>query len=330
VNRKLIAAHDKTFKELFGQKEIAKDVLQTNLPKEILKNLNLELMEKLDSTFISRNLRESFSDVVYGIRGNNKIYIAFLFEHKSYRDKFTLFQVARYIIELWTKVIKANKKELPIVIPIVIYHGQEKWNLETDIRKLIPDFETLPQYIKELLPVMKYVLINISDHTAEKIWEYQPITRLVIRIFKYAFEEKDKIIEEILLSIEEIGPKVPNEVLLPLIQVIFLYLSLLNKEIKEEDIIRKVKQSEGKGERILTILELREQKGIEKGLQQGLQKGLQQGLQQGIEQGLQKGFFNAKRKIAINLLKMGLSVEKVAQGAELTIKEVEELKKEVN
>jgi predicted transposase/invertase (TIGR01784 family) len=68
----------------------------------------------------------------------------------------------------------------------------------------------------------------------------------------------------------------------------------------------------------LTILELREQKGIEKGLQQG------------IEQGLQKGFFNAKRKIAINLLKMGLSVEKVAQGAELTIKEVEELKKEVN
>ncbi|HHX97009.1 MAG TPA: transposase [Clostridia bacterium] len=68
----------------------------------------------------------------------------------------------------------------------------------------------------------------------------------------------------------------------------------------------------------MTILELREQKGIEKGLQQG------------IEQGLQKGFFNAKRKIAINLLKMGLSVEKVAQGAELTIKEVEELKKEVN
>ena len=258
---------------------------------------------------------------MYGIRGNN-IYIAFLFEHKSYRDKFTLVQVARYIIELWTKVIKANKKELPIVIPIVIYHGQEKWNLETDIRKLIPDFETLPQYIKELLPVMKYVLINITDHTEEKIWEYQPITRLVIRIFKYAFEEKDKIIEEILLSIEEIGPKVPNEVLLPLIQVIFLYLSLLNKEIKEEDIIRKVKQSEGKGERILTILELREQKGIE--------KGLQQGLQQGIEQGLQKGFFNAKRKIAINLLKMGLSVEKVAQGAELTIKEVEELKKEVN
>ncbi len=57
---------------------------------------------------------------------------------------------------------------MPIVIPIVIYHGQEKWNLETDIRKLIPDFETLPQYIKELLPVMKYVLINISDHTEEK------------------------------------------------------------------------------------------------------------------------------------------------------------------
>jgi predicted transposase/invertase (TIGR01784 family) len=81
---------------------------------------------------------------------------------------------------------------------------------------------------------------------------------------------------------------------------------------------RRLFNQKGKGERILTILELREQKGIEKGLQRGLQKGLQQGL------------FNAKRKIAINLLKMGLSVEKVAQGAELTIKKVEELKKEVS
>jgi len=98
--------HDATFKKLFGQLEIAKDVIEKNLPKEIINDMDLDTIERLDGSFISEKLKETFSDIIYGIKINNKdVYIALLLEHKSYKDKLTIFQVSRYIIDLWSKTI---------------------------------------------------------------------------------------------------------------------------------------------------------------------------------------------------------------------------------
>ncbi len=47
--------------------------------------------------------------------------------------------------------------------------------------------------------------------------------------------------------------------------------------------------------------------------------------QKGREEGIKEG----KIKIAENLLKMGLDVEKIAIAAELTVEEVEEIKKKM-
>ncbi|HLR33908.1 MAG TPA: Rpn family recombination-promoting nuclease/putative transposase [Tissierellales bacterium] len=48
-----------------------------------------------------------------------------------------------------TIVRKENKDELPIIVPMVIYHGKEKWNLKTDLRDMIPGFGGLPKYFKK-------------------------------------------------------------------------------------------------------------------------------------------------------------------------------------
>ena len=60
------------------------------------------------------------------------------------------------------------------------------------------------------------------------------------------------------------------------------------------------------------------------------EEGLQQGLQEGIQQGLQKGRQEEKIKNAINFLKLGVDVETVARGVNLSINEVEQLKTKLN
>ena len=60
------------------------------------------------------------------------------------------------------------------------------------------------------------------------------------------------------------------------------------------------------------------------------EEGLQQGIQQGIQQGLQKGRQEEKIKNAINFLKLGVDVETVARGVNLSINEVEQLKTKLN
>ena len=56
----------------------------------------------------------------------------------------------------------------------------------------------------------------------------------------------------------------------------------------------------------------------------------EEGLQQGIQQGLQKGRQEEKIKNAINFLKLGVDIETVDRGVNLSINEVEQLKNKLN
>ncbi|NMB42733.1 MAG: Rpn family recombination-promoting nuclease/putative transposase, partial [Clostridiales bacterium] len=220
-------------------------------------------------------LKETFTDIIYKVKIKNKeTYIALLLEHKSYKDRLTIFQVSRYIIDLWSKIIESGKKELPAVIPIVIYHGKSKWDYKTDIRELIADYNELPKYLKDRLPVLKHDLINLAEHTEEDIKQYKPLTKMVIRSFKYIFGTMDELIETFLISIEEAADKVADEDLYTIVEIMLIYYSAAAKDLTEEDILKKIKKLGGKGGKLMTILEQREQRGMEKGIEKGILLGI--------------------------------------------------------
>ena len=200
---------------------------------------------------------------------------------------------------------------MPIVIPIVVYHGQGKWNYKKDTRELIPDYDTLPEYIKERLPMLKHDFINITGHNEDDIKQYKPLTRMVIRTFKHIFDDADRVVEALLISIEEVGDGVPDEELSKILETIFIYFSATNKELTEDDILRKIRKLEGKGEKIMTILQAREIKGIE------------QGMEQGIERGLELGAKKERIKMAKKLIGLNLPVEQIIEATELTNEEIE-------
>ncbi len=52
-------------------------------------------------------------------------------------------------------------------------------------------------------------------------------------------------------------------------------------------------------------------------------------IKEGMEKGIEKGILEGKKKAAKNFLKLGLTVKQVAEAAELSIEEVEQLKKEI-
>lgn len=310
--------HDLTFKKLFGELEIAKDVIENNLPKEVLDQLDMDSLEKLDGSFINERLKETFTDILYGVRiGDKDAYVALLFEHKSYADKQAIFQVAGYIIDVWSKIILEGKKELPVVIPLIIYHGEYNWNYKRDIREMIPDFDILPEYLKQMLPVLKHEFINIKGYTEEDIREYKPITRMVLRAFKYIYEDKDKLIETFIISVDELGLEVSKEDFNRYADTILLYFSSFNSDIREEDIVQKIQELGGKGERIMTILQEREQKGIEEGIILGMQQGKKEGIQEGI------------KTTAKAMIIEGESIDKIMKYTKLTMEQIEEVKEEM-
>jgi len=79
-----------------------------------------------------------------------QVKVALLFEHKSYPDKYVIFQILRYILKIWEKHTLKDGNPPMIVIPIIFYHGKEAWqytslekyfeNVDVVLQKFIPSF----------------------------------------------------------------------------------------------------------------------------------------------------------------------------------------------
>src|SRR5690625_4406988 len=113
--------HDKTFKSLFKEKYIARDIIRVNFPEDIVTELDFSTIKLVASSFVFPTLQEWFADLLYQIQfGDNHVHACFVFEHKSPPDKFTSLQVMKYMIALWESLVKENH-DITAVVPIVFY-----------------------------------------------------------------------------------------------------------------------------------------------------------------------------------------------------------------
>ena len=150
--------HDRFFKETLGKVEVAKDFLNNYLPGNIIKVIDVDTLEPQKDSFINKELQEGFSDLLFKANINNREgYIYFLFEHKSYTRKDIAFQLLRYMMEIWeTKSKKEKADELPVIIPLVVYHGKDRWKIGTTLGEMIVGYKDLPEDIKKFTPNYEY------------------------------------------------------------------------------------------------------------------------------------------------------------------------------
>ncbi|HOY18379.1 MAG TPA: Rpn family recombination-promoting nuclease/putative transposase [Haliscomenobacter sp.] len=163
-------SHDEFFKASFGRLEIARDYLEQLLPWEVHQTLDLSQLERVNGSWVSPELAEYFSDVVYRCplkEGKRQVWASFLLEHKSALDAFPHLQLLRYLMETWQEQRK-QKQPLTPIIPIVVYHGVRKWR-KRDLSSYFG--KDLPQSLLPFLPRFDYVLTNVRALSDEQILE---------------------------------------------------------------------------------------------------------------------------------------------------------------
>ena len=154
--------HDKFFKGAMGMISIARPMLVKYLPKDLLDKLDLDTLEIDPNSYINDELKETFSDIVWSCRIKNshkQRKIAFLFEHKSYKPDYPHFQLIDYQRNSWKMQIAAKQKPVPI-LPIIFYHGLEKWVVEP----FDSYFGEVEAEMLQFLPCFNYILINLQDY----------------------------------------------------------------------------------------------------------------------------------------------------------------------
>ncbi len=279
--------HDSFFKEMFTKKEVARDHLLNFLPVEVLSNLDLDTLEITKDSFVDPELKEHFSDLLYKVstKDASEVYVYILFEHKSHPDSMVAFQLLRYIVNIWNTQQKQTKnKKLPFIIPLVFYHGVEKWNIST---KLI-DIVDMPIPCVKYVPDFQYELNNLSQFSDEQI-KGQILNRAVYTLCKHIFSDDiGKWFEYTCTLLSQLES---NQTALEFLETALKYVSTTSEKIDEETIQKSLQKAlPVQGEKVMpTLAEKWFAQGKEEGREEGREEGKEEGIETGIVVGLQDG-----------------------------------------
>jgi predicted transposase/invertase (TIGR01784 family) len=283
--------HDKLFKQIWSNRETARDFFAHYLPAEIRELLDLDTLEIRKDSFVDRNLKEYFSDLLYSVSfGDQSGYIYLLFEHKSHPEKITGLQLLSYICSIWKLHIRQEGLPLPVIVPLVLYHGRKNWSGSTDLQHLMSSpHKQLLAYV----PDFSFILFDLSRFSDDQI-KGEILSRTGMLLFKHVFTPGyEKKLPEIISLLKALLEKQTG---LQYIETIIRYILNTAENMPVGDLKNMVEKnlSAEQGEMIMTLAEKIKQEGIRQGLEKGIQQGIQQGIRQGlieaIEMGLQLRF----------------------------------------
>lgn len=192
VNKK----HDKMMRRILSkEKEMVKFI---NDFLKIDKKIKEGEIVQCKSDFITKNYKDRQSDIIYKIK-NKPVY--FLVEHQSTVRKDMLERIWEYVGQI-IRLDKMNKKEkledskiYPIIIPIVIYTGYQKWNEKTNFEEKQYNAKEYEEYRVRL----KYNLVAVQDYTFKELKEKESVFGIAMIIEKCkTAEEMEREISKIL------------------------------------------------------------------------------------------------------------------------------------
>ena len=201
---KITDAHDACFKSFFNRKEFVQEFIWYYIPEEIKSHLDLSSIEIDMEGYVSQEFKEFYSDVVASLsflESDQDLEMYFLFEHKSTPDLYARLQTLNYQVQKWMHMLKNQKlgKQLPIIVPVVIYHGKTKWKYSL----FFEDYFDLPaEAFRDFIPKYRHILHDIHS-MGDESFKTSSIMGIFHLLLKYIhYPELDVKLKEIYDLIE--------------------------------------------------------------------------------------------------------------------------------
>jgi predicted transposase/invertase (TIGR01784 family) len=159
--------HDHGYKLLFSNPRLVEELIRGFLPGPWLDRLDFSTLQKVSGSVITDDLRERHDDVIWKLcwrDGGKERWIYLLLELQSTPDRFMAVRLLTYAGLLLQELIREKKLEpgdlLPLVLPVVFYHGKPPWRPSLDLASL---FASAPEEVKAHLPQLRYRLLDVSQ-----------------------------------------------------------------------------------------------------------------------------------------------------------------------
>ena len=280
--------HDKSYKSLFSNKEIALDLFQKHLNKDWAYRISVDDLMLVEKTFITSDYEETEADLVYKANiDNTEIIFYILIEFQSTVDYRMPLRLLFYICEIlryYSKDAKHSKSDknlkIPAIVPIVLYNGTEVWDVPTNLRDIIYNEELFG----DSLINFKYDVIDVNNGLSKsELLEKKNISSVI-----FLLDQKVDVIEfferikEIACFFNKLGESekksiktwiknsIQKEVADPIIEILenngedFKNMVANNAFVLDESLAKSREKGELEGKESMVIEMLKNQEPIEK------------------------------------------------------------------
>jgi predicted transposase/invertase (TIGR01784 family) len=309
TKKRIAHAHDRFFRMMMSEKRVSKEFFEAHLPPALLEVTDLNSLELVSPSHIDELRNESIADMLFKTKiDGHDAYLNLMVDHQSSPDELMPFRTLRgQITGIDTHMRETGSNRIPLVVPVVVYHGKAPWKYSTDVRDLVD----APRELVEQYFLKPFTLIDLSkiedEALKQKAWasvldltlkhirakDMLPYLKDIFGQFRYIEHSADgkrviSIVIKYVLDRGRIADKAP-------------ILDLIRTELSPEV-----------GDEMMTVAE------------QLRQEGWQEGVEHGVQQGLLEGAENAKRRMVARLSKKIKNLEEIADIAELPVEIVRE------
>ncbi len=271
-------------------------------------------IEKYNSSYISEELKNSESDVVYKMKNEN---VFFLIEHQTKIDYSMPYRILKYELNLIESVENDNKyigkwHEYSLVIPIVLYTGKEKWNAKLDLRSIQHKWRNYKG--QEL---SRYNILDINEISDSELLEEKSIISKIMLIEKSKTEEKlCETLNRIYIEINKNATVYTKEERKFLNKATSVLALNIVGEKKAKEILKNIDVG-GEGDMLAVFDMIREEN--ERIFNDGRKAGIKTGIKTGIQQN--------RIEYIKNMLKEKLPIDLISRITGASKEEIEKYKK---
>ena len=295
--------HDKIFRTVLDRKSDAIALIN----KALNTQLEVQDIEKYNSSFINKVFQNREADIVYKIKDRS---IFILIEHQTKVDYLMPYRILEYEVAIMQSAIDLDKiknkeRKIPLVIPIVLYTGNKKWNAKKYLEENQEKIEGIENGLGN------YNLIDINELTEKELLEDNSF------ISKMMLIEKSKNTENIVEILEKIVKITKEEDKETLRRIISIILEEKIGITKAKELIEKMEGDEGN---MLAVVDM-----IRRENQMYIEIGKKEGKIEGKKEGVKQGELKEKIKIVTNMLKEKFNIETIQKITGINKEEIEKI-----
>ncbi len=304
---KIYNPHDRFFRQSLSDVQIARDFFEVHLPRGILAKIDLNSLVICKESYIDEELKEYIDDIVYkvNVEEEQQGYIYLALEHQSTAKHLMAFRFIKYQLSIIDNHLKQNPncKYLPLVFPLLYYHGKKTPYPEpTDFFDLFINKDLAREFFLRPLRV-----IDTNKFSDEEIKTHK-LSGLLELVQKHIYDRDFLLLTNQLKElILKIATNVDRDFLLVYLDNTLYYI------MKKAEISDKIKFKEALNEIPLvkesSIMSTMAEQWVSEGFQKGIHEGKQQGIQEGKQQGIQEGI----KLAAFKMLQAGICCNEISR-----------------